>query len=161
MTDGLRPGDREYDADGRSNRETNRDTRRGSDHGRVDSGAGSGSGTSSSTNTSTSSRSPSDPAAAFAHQAQTEYGDAIDRLVAFGDAVQNDRPAHASVELLVGLAEDALDDEIERQLESLGDSIGIEHGIVVSVYVIPAKRFESQPNHPLIQQALAEGQTYV
>ncbi|OIB58324.1 hypothetical protein [Natrialba sp. SSL1] len=148
MTDGPRPGDRDRDADGRSSRDRNQVTRSGSD--RVSSvGAGSNSG------------SPPDPAAAFARQAQTQHGDVIERLVAFGDAVQNDRPIHASLEFLVGLADDALDDEIERQLESLGESIGIEHGTVVSVYVIPAKRFDSQPNHPLIQQALAEGQTYV
>ncbi len=157
MTDGLRPGEPEYDADGRSNRNTNRGMRSGSNPASIDIDSGSN----ASLSTSASSSSPPDPAAAFARQAQTEYGDAIDRLIAFGDAVQNNRPIHASIELLVGVADDALNDEIERQLESLGESIGIEHGTVLSVYVIPAKQFESQPNHPLIQQALAEGQTYV
>ncbi|APW97543.1 hypothetical protein CHINAEXTREME_07035 [Halobiforma lacisalsi AJ5] len=100
-----------------------------------------------------------DAAEAFAARARQEHGDAIDRLVVFGDAVRDDRGVHASVDVLIVLEE--ADEHRERDLERLGETVGIEHGIVFSVYVLPADRFEENRDHPLVERALEEGESYV
>lgn len=113
-----------------------------------------------------------DAAAAFANRARADHGDAIDRLVAFGDAVRgDDRGVHAAVEFLVVLEDEADGDtdaetetgldERERRLERLAETVGVEHGVVVEVYVLPADRFEARRDHPLVRQALEGGRSYV
>ncbi|QCS41379.1 hypothetical protein [Natrinema versiforme] len=97
---------------------------------------------------------------AFADRAQAAHGDSICRLVVFGDAARgDDRGVHASVEVLLVL-EDATED-VERELEALGETVGLEHGVVFSVHVLPIDRFESQTDHPFIRTALEEGTSYV
>ncbi|MBZ6495423.1 MULTISPECIES: hypothetical protein [Natrinema] len=97
---------------------------------------------------------------AFASRARTEHGESIRELVVFGDAVRgDDRGVHASMEVLLVLEED--DEEIERRLEALAETVGLEHGVVFSVHVLPADRFESQSDHPFIRTALEEGHSYV
>ncbi|AFZ73485.1 hypothetical protein [Natronobacterium gregoryi] len=106
-----------------------------------------------------------DAATAFAERAWSECGDSINRLIAFGDAMRgDDRGVHASIEFLIVLEED--DDgptleERERRLERLGKTVGIEREVVVEVYVLPADRFEDQQEHPLVEEALEEGVSYV
>lgn len=101
-----------------------------------------------------------DAAATFARRAQAEHGEAIERLVVFGDAVRgDDRGVHAEVEVLLVLA--AEDEAREQRLERLADSVGLEHDVVFTVHVLPADRFESQRDHPLVRTALEEGQSYV
>ncbi|WP_247002802.1 hypothetical protein [Halosolutus gelatinilyticus] len=100
-----------------------------------------------------------DAADAFAERARAEHGDAIRDLVAFGDSVQGERNIHAEAEVLVIL--EAADEVRERQLERLAETVGIERGVVVSVYVLPADRVDAHDEHPLLQRAFAEGQSYV
>ncbi|EMA33342.1 hypothetical protein [Halobiforma nitratireducens] len=110
-----------------------------------------------------------DAATAFAERARSEHGDSIRRLVAFGDATRgDDRGVHSSIEFLVVLEDDDVDDgptleEREQRLEGLGKTVGIEHELVVEVYVLPADRFEdeNQQDHPLVEEALEEGVSYV
>lgn len=101
-----------------------------------------------------------DAADAFATRARTEHGESIRDLVVFGDAVRgDDRGVHTSVEVLLVLEED--DEETERQLEVLAETVGLEHGVVFSVHVLPADRFDAQSDHPFIRRALEEGRSYV
>ncbi|WP_226480568.1 hypothetical protein [Natrinema amylolyticum] len=102
-----------------------------------------------------------EPAAdAFAARAQADHGDSIRELVVFGDAVRgDDRGVHTSVEVLLVLEE--ADEEIERQLDVLAETVGLEHGVVFSVHVLPAERFDAQSDHPFVRTALEEGHSYV
>lgn len=101
-----------------------------------------------------------DAADAFADRARAEHGESIRRLVVFGDAARgDDRGVHTSVEVLLVLEE--ADDERERRLERLAETVGLEHGVVFSVHILPAERFEAQSDHPFIQTALEEGRSYV
>lgn len=101
-----------------------------------------------------------DAADAFAGRARDEYGESIRELVVFGDAVRgDDRGVHTSVEVLLVLEED--DDEIERKLDALAETVGLEHGVVFSVHVLPVDRFDAQSDHPFIRTALEEGRSYV
>ncbi|SDR39576.1 hypothetical protein [Natronobacterium texcoconense] len=107
-----------------------------------------------------------DAATAFAERAQAEYGDSIHRLIAFGDAMRgDDRGVHSSIEFLVVLDDEGDDgptlEEREQRLERLGRTVGIEREVVVEVYVLPADRFEDQQEHPLVEEALEEGVSYV
>jgi hypothetical protein len=96
-------------------------------------------------------------AGAFAERARTEHGEAIRHLVAFGDAVRGDDPVHAEAEVLVVLE----DTTPERELEELARAIGIEHGTVLTVHVLPADRYEEHEGHSFVRTAFAEGQVYV
>ena len=97
---------------------------------------------------------------AFASRAQAAHDEAICELVVFGNAARgDDRGVHATVEVL--LVVEAADPEIERQLESLAETVGLEYGVVFSVHVLPADRFEAQSDHPFIRSALDEGSSYV
>ncbi|ELY80449.1 hypothetical protein [Natrinema gari] len=101
-----------------------------------------------------------DAADAFAARARADYGESIRELVVFGDAVRgDDRGVHTSVEVLLVLEE--ADEESERQLEALAETVGLEHGVVFSVHVLPADRFDSQSDHPFIRTALEDGRSYV
>ncbi|GAB3670963.1 hypothetical protein GCM10028856_21550 [Halopiger thermotolerans] len=100
-----------------------------------------------------------DAADAFAERVRAEHGDAIRDLVVFGDAVRSDRDVHAEAEVLIVLEEG--DEERERNLEQLAETVGAEYGIVFSPYVLPAERVEDQADHPLLQRAFAEGRSYV
>ncbi|WP_226004240.1 hypothetical protein [Natrinema salinisoli] len=118
-----------------------------------------------------------DAADAFASRARTEHGESIRDLVVFGDAVRgDDRGVHTSVEVLLVLEDSAErssansraaeprdedDEETERQLEVLAETVGLEHGVVFSVHVLPADRFDAQSDHPFIRRALEEGRSYV
>lgn len=123
-----------------------------------------------------------DAAAAFASRVRADHGDAIRDLVAVGDAVRgDDRGVHSSVELLVVL-EDGVDEdentddeggdsdeaadtptleEREQQLEALAETVGIEHEVVLAIYVLPADRVDAQQDHPLVREALENGRSYV
>lgn len=101
-----------------------------------------------------------DAADAFADRVEADYGESIRELVVFGDAVRgDDRGVHTSVDVLLVLENE--DDALERRLETVAETVGIEHGVVVSVHVLPADRFEAQSDHPFIRTALEEGQSYV
>ncbi|WP_226039216.1 hypothetical protein [Natrinema sp. DC36] len=101
-----------------------------------------------------------DAAAAFASRAEAAHGESIRHLVAFGAAVRgDDRGVHTETEILLVLEED--DEAIERELEALAESVGLEHGVVFSVHVLPADRFEAKADHPFIRTALEEGTAYV
>ncbi|NGM70112.1 hypothetical protein G6M89_14030 [Natronolimnobius sp. AArcel1] len=115
------------------------------------------------TPTGTTAESDGDVAAAFATRAQADHDDVIDQLVAFGDAIRDNRGVHAAVELLVVLeteTDEALE-EHEQQLEALAETVGIEHDTVVELYVLPADRVESASDHPFITDALEGGEVYV
>lgn len=97
---------------------------------------------------------------AFAERARAEHGESIRELVVFGDAVRgDDRGVHASVEVLLVLEE--ADEATERRLEALAETVGLEHGVVFSVHVLPAERFDARSDHPFIRTALEEGRSYV
>lgn len=99
-----------------------------------------------------------DAPAAFAERAQANHGESIRHLVAFGSAVRgDDRGVHAEVEVLLVLE----DTEPERELEALAREVGIEHGVVFSVHVLPVERYEAREEHSFIQTAFEEGQVYV
>ena len=101
-----------------------------------------------------------DAAAAFANRAETAHGESIRQLVAFGDAVRgDDRGVHTEVEVLLVLEDD--DAETERALEALAETVGLEHGVVISVYVLPADRVDANEDHPFVRTALEEGHAYV
>ena len=101
-----------------------------------------------------------DAAAAFASRAETAHGESVRQLVAFGDAVHgDDRGVHTEVEVLLVLEDD--DPETERDLEALAETVGLEHGVVISVYVLPADRVDANADHPFIRTALEEGRSYV
>ncbi|RZV11468.1 hypothetical protein BDK88_0347 [Natrinema hispanicum] len=108
-----------------------------------------------------SERAPQDDAAtAFASRAEAAHGESIRQLVAFGDAVRgDDRGVHTEVEILVVLADD--DPETERALEAEAEAVGREHGVVISVYVLPAERVDANADHPFVRTALEEGRAYV
>ncbi|WP_440763292.1 hypothetical protein [Natronorubrum sp. DTA7] len=97
---------------------------------------------------------------AFADRAQAEYGDSIRHLVVFGDAVRgDDHGMRAELEAMVVLEDH--DEAAERQLEGLGERVGLEHGVVTSVYVLPVERFEAGEDHPFVRTAFDEGRSYV
>ncbi|WP_293029707.1 hypothetical protein [Natronococcus sp.] len=99
-----------------------------------------------------------DATAAFAERAQAEYDESIRHLVAFGSAVRgDDRDVHSEAELLVVLE----DLEPERDLEALAREVGLEHGTVLEVHVLPAGRYEEREDHPFVERAFAEGDVYV
>ncbi|SER19452.1 hypothetical protein [Natrinema salaciae] len=103
-----------------------------------------------------------DAADAFADRARAEHGESIRRLVVFGDAVRgDDRGVHTSVEVLLVLEDEADDRELERRLEALAETVGIEHGVVFTVHVLPAERFDARTEHPFVRTALEEGRSYV
>lgn len=96
----------------------------------------------------------------FAERAQEEYGDSIRHLVVFGDAVRDDdRGMHTELEVLVVLEDH--DEAAERRLEGLGETVGLERGVVTSVYVLPVDRFEAREDHPFVRTAFEEGRSYV
>ena len=97
---------------------------------------------------------------AFATNAQAEHGDAIRDLIVFGDAVGPEtHGVHTELEALVVLEDH--DEATERALEALGETVGLEHGVVTSVYVLPAQRLAQQEDHPLVRTAFEEGRSYV
>lgn len=97
---------------------------------------------------------------AFASRARAEYGESIRHLVAFGDALRgDDRGVHTELEVLLVLEDH--DEATERELERLGETVGLERGVVTSVYVLPADRFEAREDHPFVQTAFEEGRSYV
>ncbi|QLK27426.1 hypothetical protein HYG81_07455 [Natrinema zhouii] len=99
-------------------------------------------------------------AAAFADRAEAAHGESIRHLVAFGAAVRgDDRGVHTETEILLVLEE--ADETVERELEALAESVGLEHGVVFSVHILPADRFEAKTDHPFIRTALEEGTAYV
>ncbi|WP_306053980.1 hypothetical protein [Natronococcus wangiae] len=99
-----------------------------------------------------------DAPAAFAERAQAEHGESIRHLVAFGSAVRgDDRGVHAEAEVLLVLEET----DRERELKALAREVGIEHGVVFSVHVLPAERFDAREEHPFVRTAFEEGQVYV
>ncbi|NKE36647.1 hypothetical protein GWG54_12620 [Natronococcus sp. JC468] len=99
-----------------------------------------------------------DAADAFARRAQAEYGESIRHLVAFGSAVRGDeRGVHGEAELLLVLE----DLEPERELEALAREVGLEHGTVLEVHVLPAERYEERQDHEFVERAFAEGEVYV
>ncbi|WP_049921788.1 hypothetical protein [Halopiger djelfimassiliensis] len=107
-----------------------------------------------------------DPAAAFAERVQAEHGDSIRHLVAFGSAARGgDRGVHTDIPVLLVL--ETADDpdgairERKRQLERLAESVGLEYGVVFSVHVLPADRYEARTDHPFIRSAFEDGRTYV
>lgn len=101
-----------------------------------------------------------DAADAFATRAQETHGESIRHLVVFGDAVRgDDRGVHTDVEVLLVLEDD--DVMAESELERLAETIGLEHGVVFSVHVLPAGRFEASEEHPFIRTAFEEGRAYV
>ncbi|MDF9744641.1 hypothetical protein [Natrinema salsiterrestre] len=53
------------------------------------------------------------------------------------------------------------DEETERRLEVLAETVGLEHGVVFSVHVLPADRFDANSDHPFVRRALEEGRSYV
>ncbi|WP_408957143.1 hypothetical protein [Natrinema sp. 74] len=101
-----------------------------------------------------------DAADAFAEQARAAHDESIRHLIAFGAAVRgDDRGVHTEVEILLVL-EDA-EPTVERELERLAETVGLEHGVVVSLHVLPADRFEENEEHPFVQTALEDGRAYV
>ncbi|WP_254761991.1 hypothetical protein [Natrinema marinum] len=101
-----------------------------------------------------------DAADAFAKRARAAHGESIRRLVAFGAAVRgDDRGVHTEVEVLLVLESD--ESTVERDLERLAETVGLEHSVVVSLHVLPADRFESNAEHPFVRTALEEGRAYV
>ncbi|MFP8951499.1 hypothetical protein ACLI4Z_00815 [Natrialbaceae archaeon A-arb3/5] len=97
---------------------------------------------------------------AFADRATDAHGESIRHLVVFGDAVRDDdRGVHATMDVLLVLEED--DPELERALRGLAQEVGLEHGLVVSVYVLPADRFEATDDHPFVETAFEDGRVYV
>ena len=100
------------------------------------------------------------PAAGFANRARAAHGESIRHLVAFGDAVRgDDRGVHTEVELLLVLEDD--EPTVERELEQIAETVGLEHGVVVSLHVLPADRFEANEEHPFVRTAFEEGRAYV
>ncbi|QLG49216.1 hypothetical protein [Natrinema halophilum] len=100
-----------------------------------------------------------DAADVFASRAQETYGESIRHLVVFGDATRgDDRSVHTAVEVLLVLDDDV---ECERELKRLAETVGLEHGVVFSVNVLPAHRFEANEEHPFIRTAFEEGRAYV
>ncbi|MDS0476471.1 hypothetical protein [Natrinema sp. 1APR25-10V2] len=101
-----------------------------------------------------------DAADAFAEQARTAHGESIRHLVAFGAAVRgDDRGVHTEVEVLLVLETD--EPTVEQELERLAETVGLEHGVVVTLHVLPADRFEANEEHPFVRTAFEEGRAYV
>ncbi|THE65252.1 hypothetical protein D8Y22_08580 [Salinadaptatus halalkaliphilus] len=95
---------------------------------------------------------------AFATQAQASHGESIRHLVVAGDAVGDD---HFRTEMDVLLVLETDDPDCERELEHLARQVGLDHGVVVTVNVLPADRFDAVDDHPFVEQAFADGTVYV
>ncbi|WP_323172122.1 hypothetical protein [Natrialba sp. PRR66] len=107
------------------------------------------------------------PIETIAARVRTEFSESIRRLIAFGPAVRGNSTLQTEADLLVGIEDDEVatgaDEatDCERALTELAHDIGLEHGIVLTVHVLPIERFEANEDHPFIERAIAEGTEFI
>lgn len=94
---------------------------------------------------------------AFAERALTRHGERIREVILFGSAASGDaRGIDSDADVLV-VAET---DDLEDSLREIAYDVQLEYGVVVSLHVLSADRFEDRRNHPFVRSVLRDGRSY-
>lgn len=98
-----------------------------------------------------------DAAATFADRARETYGESLRHLVVFGSTSRDEAQGRTSDVDVFLVIEDADD---EADLRELAYDVGLEFGVVLSVHVLTADRFEERSDHPFVRTVFDEGTSY-
>lgn len=93
----------------------------------------------------------------FAERALEHHGEAIRDVILFGSAASGEtRGVDSDVDVLV--VADA--EDLKASLREIAYDVQLEYGVVVSLHVLTAERFEDRRNHPFVRSVLQHGRSY-
>lgn len=94
---------------------------------------------------------------AFAERATDQFGEDLHEIVCFGSVARGEANGiDSDVDVLVVLG----DESLESDLRSLAYDVQLEYGVVLSLHVLEADRFEERRDHPFLRRAITEGIAY-
>jgi predicted nucleotidyltransferase len=97
-------------------------------------------------------------AEAFAEQARSQYGDALDAILLYGSAARDEqRGVDSDVDLLVILQDDADKPTVEARIRDLAYDIELGYEVVLSLIVRTNTEFERDEHRPFFQQVQQDG----
>lgn len=94
---------------------------------------------------------------AFAERALDHHGDEIRDVILFGSAASGvTRGIDSDVDVLV-VADTA---DLETSLREIAYDVQLEYGVVVSLHLLTAERFEARKDHSFVRSVRRDGRRY-
>lgn len=94
---------------------------------------------------------------AFADRARDRFGEAVVHLILFGSAASGEtRGVDSDVDVFVVVE----DEQLEEPLREIAYDVQLEYGVVLSLHVQTAERFEARRDHPFVSAVLQNGREY-
>lgn len=91
-------------------------------------------------------------AEAFARQVRERFDDAVETVLLYGSVARGDeRGVGSDVDLMVVLRDEVDGAALEERVRDLAYDIELEHGVVLSLVVLPSMAYEQRTERPFFE----------